>query len=148
MNSHNVNMYVGTIIGSLLLFLLFGFFSGLIFVGRGQPEHEVQAFAVEIEEAEGGDEQAGIDWAALVAAADPAKGEKLFKKCKACHKIEDGVNGVGPHLWGVVDRDIASVAGYAYSDTLTGMDGSWNLDTLQAFLETPKTYAPGTPERD
>ena len=144
MNSHKMNMYAGTIIGSLLLFLLLGFFSDLIFVGRGHPEHEVQAFAVEIEEAEGGDEQAGIDWAALVAAADPAEGEKLFKKCKACHKVEDGVNGVGPHLWGVVDRDIASVAGYAYSDTLTGMDGSWNLDTLQAFLEAPKTYAPGT----
>ena len=144
MDSSKVNMYAGTIIGALLFFLLLGFFSEMIFIGRGHDEHAPLAFAVEIEQAEGGHEAAAVDWAALVAAADPAKGQKLFGKCKACHKVEDGVNGVGPTLWGVVDRDIASVAGYAYSDTLTGLDGNWNLDTLQAFLEAPKKYAPGT----
>ena len=144
MDSFKINMYVGTLIGALLVFLLLGFFSDLIFVARGHDEHAALAFAVEIEEAEGGHGEAAIDWAALVAAADMARGQKLFGKCKACHKVEDGVNGVGPSLWGVVDRDIASVAAYAYSDTLTGLDGNWNLDTLQAFLEAPKKYAPGT----
>ncbi|MHA1527840.1 MAG: c-type cytochrome [Alphaproteobacteria bacterium] len=146
MNSHKLNMYVGSIIGSLLFFLLLGFFSELIFAGRGHPEHEVQAFAIEIEaEAETGEaEEAGVDIAALVAAADLANGEKLFSKCKACHKVEDGKNGVGPHLWGVVGRDIASVAGFGYSDTLAGIDGNWDLEALQAFLEAPKSFAPGT----
>ena len=145
MNAHNVNIFIMTTIASLLVFLLFNFASDMIFVGRGHPEREALAFAVEIEEAEGVlEEAATIDWAALVVAADMAKGQKLFGKCKACHKVEDGVNGVGPSLWGVVDRDIASVAGYSYSDTLTGLDGNWTMDALQAFLEAPKKYAPGT----
>jgi cytochrome c2 len=144
MNSTKVNMYVGTIIGSLLFFLLLGFFSELIYVGRGHPEHEALAFAIEIEAEAEEAEEAGTDFAALVAAAELAKGEKLFSKCKACHKVEDGANGVGPHLWGVVGRDIASVAGFSYSDTLAGIDGNWDLETLQAFLEAPKAFAPGT----
>ena len=144
MGSSKFNLYAGVVIGSLLVFLLLGFFSELIYVGRGHDEHAALAFAVEVEDAAGGHEEAATDWAALVAAADLAKGQKLFKKCGACHKVEDGVNGVGPNLWGVVGRDIASAAGYAYSDTLTGLDGNWNLDTLQAFLEAPKKYAPGT----
>jgi cytochrome c2 len=146
MNSHKINMYVGAVIGSVLLFLLLGFFSELIFVGRGEPEHEQLAFAVEVEvaETEAGEAEVEIDWAALVAAADPAKGESLFKKCKACHKIEDGANGLGPSLWGVVDRDIASIAGYTYSDSLSGLEGNWTFEALQAFLESPKAMAADT----
>ena len=144
MNSQKINMYAGAIIGSLLLFVLLGYFSDLIFLGGGE-EGEQLAYAVEIEEAEvAGGEEIAIDWTALVAAADAAAGEKVFKKCKACHQVADGANGVGPFLWGVVGRDIASVAGYGYSDALTGLDGDWSLENLQAFLESPKKFAPGT----
>ncbi len=144
MNSHKVNMYVGTIIGSLLFFLLLGFFSELIFVGRGEPEHEALAFAIEIEAEEADTEEAAVDVAALIAAADVAKGEKLFGKCKACHKVEDGAKGVGPHLWGVVGRPIGAVAGFKYSDPIANHGGDWSLDNLLGFLEAPKTWAPGT----
>jgi cytochrome c len=146
MNSHKLNMYAGAAIGSLLFFLLLGFFSDLIYVGRGHSEHEALAFAVDIEEtaAEGSEAEAFVDWAALVAAADPAKGEKVFGKCKACHQVADGANGVGPTLWGVVGRDIAATDGYSYSDALTGMDGDWDLEHLSDFLDAPKAYAPGT----
>ena len=145
MNSHKVNMYVGTIIGSLLFFLLLGFFSELIFVGRGEPEHQALAFAIEIEAEDTGEsEQAAVDFAALIAAADPARGEKLFAKCKACHKLKDGAKGVGPHLWGVVGRPIGAVAGFKYSDPMANHGGDWSLDNLLAFLEAPKTWAPGT----
>jgi cytochrome c len=144
MNSHKVNMYVGTIIGSLLVFLLLGFFSELIFVGRGHDEHAALAFAVEIEEAEGDTEEAVVDVAALIAAADVAKGEKLFGKCKACHKLDDGANGVGPFLWGVVGRPIGTVADFKYSDGMADHGGDWSLDNLLGFLEAPKKWAPGT----
>ena len=145
MNSQKINMFASAIIGSLLFFLLLGFFSELIF-GGGHEEGELLAYAVEVEEAEsgGGDEEMAIDWSALVAAADVAAGEKLYSRCKACHKLTDGTNGVGPFLWGVVGRDIGAVAGYNYSDALTGLDGDWNLENLQAFLESPKKFAPGT----
>ena len=144
MDSHKINMYAGGIIGSLLLFLLLGFFSDLIYVGRGHSGHEQLAFAVEVAETDTAHEEVATDWAALIAAADLAKGETLFKKCKACHKIEEGVNGVGPSLWGVVDRDIASIAGFAYSDSLSGLEGGWNFENLQAFLESPKGMAADT----
>ena len=144
MNSQKVNMYVGTIIGSLLFFLLLGFFSELIFVGSGAEEHEVLAFAIEIEEEAGEVEEAAVDFAALVAAADPAKGQKLFGKCKACHKLTDGANGVGPFLWGVVGRPIGGAAGFKYSDGMANHGGDWSLDNLLGFLEAPKTWSPGT----
>jgi cytochrome c len=140
-------MFVGTIIGSLLFFLLLGFFSELIFVGRGHPEHEVLAFAIEIEDeaAEAGAaEETAVDVAALIAAADPAKGEKLFGRCKACHKLTDGANGVGPFLWGVVGRPIGAAPGYKYSDGMANHGGDWSLDNLLGFLEAPKTWSPGT----
>ncbi len=144
MNYNKVNMYVGTIIGSLLIFLLLGFFSELIFVGRGEPEHAALAFAIEIEVETGEAEEAAVDVAALIAAADVAKGEKLFSKCKACHKLADGANGVGPFLWGIVGRPIGTAPGFKYSDGMADHGGNWSLDNLLGFLETPKTWAPGT----
>jgi len=103
------------------------------------------------EAAQGAAEAVAGAGAAVVAAAtggaDPAlmeAGEKVFKKCKACHKLEAGANGVGPSLAGVVGRDIASAEGFAYSDSLTGLEGSWDAAKLDAFLTKPKDFAPGT----
>ena len=132
-----LNMYAGAIIGSTLAFLLLHFFSGQVFGTRGHHGHEPLAFAVEIEEpADSGTEVAAIDWSALVASASAADGEKVFKKCTACHKVEDGADGVGPNLWGVVGRDIAGVGGYAYSSALTELEGDWTLESLSGFWRT------------
>jgi len=79
----------------------------------------------------------------MVAAADAGNGEKLYRRCQACHKLEDGANGVGPHLYGVVGRDIAGVDGFNYSDALKGLDGAWTLDQLSAWIENPREFAPG-----
>jgi len=95
----------------------------------------------------GGDEGAGeeVSVAALLASADLAGGEKGAKKCVSCHSFDEGgANKIGPNLYGIVGRDIASVAGYAYSDALIGVDGDWNYEALDAFLEKPKDFAPGT----
>lgn len=90
----------------------------------------------------GGEEAAG-GFAALVAAADPAEGEKVFRKCKACHLAEDGKNRAGPHLYNVVDRDIGSVEGFNYSDAVAGKGGAWTLEALDAWLTDPKAFIPG-----
>ncbi len=81
----------------------------------------------------------------LMALADIDKGKKVFRKCKACHKVKaGGKNGVGPNLYGVVGRDIASSDGFKYSDVLQGKDGKWDVESLNAFLLKPKEWAPGT----
>ncbi len=91
-------------------------------------------------EAAGGGES---EFSKLVAAADPADGERVFNKCRACHRLEKGANGVGPHLFDVVGRDIASAEGFRYSDALTALDGAWTEDKLNAWLEGPRAFAPG-----
>ena len=142
MDSGEFNKIAGAGIGALLLFLLLGFFSELLY--KPPYEGEVLAYAVEIEEAAPAEEAEEIDLAALVASAEPSEGERLFRQCAACHKLEEGANAVGPYLWGVVGRDVATASGYSYSDALASIDGAWDLEHLNAFLEDPKGYAPGT----
>ncbi len=85
-----------------------------------------------------------------VAEAAPAisaeAGEKVFKKCKACHTIEEGgAKKVGPNLWGIVGRDVATSEGFKYSDAMLGLSGkSWDAAMLDEYLTKPKTYVPGT----
>jgi cytochrome c len=105
--------------------------------------HGEQSYVIEVETAEAEPEEE-IDFAALVAEADLGKGEKVFKKCTACHKVEDGANGTGPHLYGVVGRDIASIDGFGYSGVLAAAEGNWTVDELNAFLTKPSDYASGT----
>lgn len=86
-----------------------------------------------------------VDFATVLASADPAGGERVFNKCKSCHSIEQGgPNKVGPNLHGVVGHDIAAHEGFSYSDALAGLDGEWTYEKLNEFLTNPKAYAPGT----
>lgn len=82
------------------------------------------------------------------AEGDAEAGEKVFRKCKACHAVGEGAeNKVGPQLNGIVGRSVASVEGFGYSDVLTGMaeEGKvWTPEELAAFLEKPRDYAKGT----
>ena len=84
--------------------------------------------------------------APLLAKADPTAGAADAKKlCSACHNFAEGAGAkVGPDLYGVVGRDRASVAGFSYSSALQGKTGKWTFDDLNAWLRSPKTYAPGT----
>ena len=82
---------------------------------------------------------------ALLASADVAAGEKLAKKCTACHVFEaGGANKVGPALWSIVNKAKASVDGFAYSAALVEFGGTWDYQSLNAFLAKPKAYISGT----
>ena len=82
---------------------------------------------------------------ALLASADVAAGQKLAKKCTACHVFEaGGANKVGPALWSIVNKAKASADGYAYSAALAQFGGKWDYQSLNAFLAKPKAYISGT----
>jgi len=109
----------------------------------------------EVEQAEEADGVAEADAAeevvaavsidALLAEADSAKGQKIFKKCGACHtQDQGGKNKVGPNLWNIVGRGVAADEGYNYSDAMASRGGSWSIAALNEFLANPKGSMPGT----
>lgn len=81
-----------------------------------------------------------------LAAASPENGEKIFRKCKGCHTIEQGGrNKTGPNLWGVVSREVASAQGFGrYSKAMAAYGGVWSPERLDVFLEKPKAEIRGT----
>jgi cytochrome c len=85
---------------------------------------------------------------ALAQEGDAAAGEKVFRKCAACHSVEEGKPSmVGPNLHGVVGRTTGTVEGFKYSEVMTkaGQEGHvWTVEELDAYLENPKKMMPGT----
>jgi cytochrome c len=81
----------------------------------------------------------------LLAAADAGAGETVAKKCAACHTFGQGEpNKIGPNLYGVLGRDIASLPDFSYSDALSEKEGSWDYQTVSDFVHDPRGWAPGT----
>ena len=139
---------VGAVCGSLLVFLLAGWAGSSLYTvghGGGHGEGEELAQAYSIDTGAGAEEEAApVDFATLLAAADPAAGETVFRKCSACHKL-DGSDGVGPHLNGVVGRNHAAVPGFAYSEANLALAAEvWTPEAIASFIENPKGYMPGT----
>ena len=80
-----------------------------------------------------------------LASADPAKGADVFKKCAACHNADKGgANALGPNLWGALGKPHGHVPGFAYSDALKSVPGTWDWKSMNDWLHNPKKYAPGT----
>ncbi len=80
-------------------------------------------------------------------AGDAAKGEKVFAKCKACHVVDAETNRVGPHLKGVIGRNVASVANYKYSEAMLEFAKSnpvWTDELFIKYIENPKAMIPKT----
>lgn len=101
---------VGSLCGALLVFLLGNWVAEEVYhMGGAHGEEYAVGYYIEVETAEEEfEEEEEVDFAELVAMADTGKGAKVFGKCKACHKLEDGANGTGPHLYQVVDRVVAA----------------------------------------
>ena len=90
-------------------------------------------------------EMPAISLAELLADADPVKGKKVFKKCAVCHTVDEGgKNKVGPNLWNIVNRPIATHEGFNYSDAMAAEEGAWDFERLSQFVADPKGTVPGT----
>lgn len=145
MNTLELTKIIGGLCGSLLILLLIQW-GGEIAYHSNHKNIQTASYYLEIEEEE---EEVieiveEVPFTEMVALANVDKGKKVFGKCKACHKLEQGLNGTGPHLFGIVGRTIASVENFGYSSALGDMTGVWSEDELSAFLIKPAKYAPGT----
>ena len=86
-----------------------------------------------------------VDIAALMSMGDVASGEKIFKKCAACHSIvKGGKNKIGPALYNVVGRKVGAVSDYKYSKALAGYEKSWTFEELNGYLIKPAKWIKGT----
>lgn len=137
---------VGAFCGALLVFLLGNWAAEALYhvgeEGHGDEVH--QAYVIDTGAEEGGGEaEEGPSFEEVYAEADAGRGERVFGKCRACHKI-DGTNTTGPHLDGVVGREIDSVEGYDYSGALEQVGDVWSPENLNHFLTNPREAAPGT----
>ena len=146
MDTMTLTKTVAALCGSLLVFLLFGWASETIYHG-GHGKGAEQAYSIDTGADEGAAEasaEEAVPFDVVFASADAAAGERLWRQCSACHKL-DGTDGTGPHMNGVVGRQKAAVAGFTYSDALLAMAGeAWTPENLSAFLENPRGYAQGT----
>ena len=151
MNSSYFNSAAGAFLGILFVLMTLSIVSEGIYHA---PEPATEGFAIEVAEG-GGEAGAPAEEAApeaiapLLASADPAKGEAVFKKCAACHTNDAAsANKVGPGLWNIVNRPVASHEGFNYSAAMTefSQGGSvvWDYQHLSEFLTAPKKYVPGT----
>ena len=131
------------LLGTFLVLLLAKWGADVLY---SSDNHDTEASYVI--ETESSDESADSEepvFEELLASADPEKGAKVFRKCTACHKLEDGANGTGPNLYDIVDRPVASVNGFTgYSAAMLAHGGNWTPEVLDSFLTKPSSYISGT----
>jgi cytochrome c len=151
MSGLEINKIIGAVLAAGVIAMFAGFVSHLAVQPEQLAENAYPVEGVVPAEAETAEAPAATvdepeSVLPLLASADAAAGEKAVRKCTACHTLDEGgVNKIGPNLWNIVGRGIASTGGYSYSGDLQGKSGeSWTYENLDGFLSKPKAWAPGT----
>ncbi|MCP5381391.1 MAG: cytochrome c family protein [Kordiimonadaceae bacterium] len=145
MNSHDFNKAA---MGILMFMLLAIGVSNLTEVVFEQEPLEANAYPIDtasVASASSADvaTENGPSIAELLQTASVEKGESVFKKCAACHTPDNGgANKIGPNLWNVVGRNVASKADYDYSPAMHDHGGTWSYEALDQYLTSPKDYVP------
>jgi cytochrome c len=147
MDSENVNRVSLAALGSILFVMLLVAFSHLVISPKNPA---VPGFALPTSgpaktTAAAPAEAPSEPLPVLLAKADAKKGEQYAKVCQTCHNLEKGAGAkIGPPLWGVVGRAIASVPGFSYSDSLKAVGGNWTWEALNTMISNPKMEASAT----
>ena len=149
MDSFEINKIVAAILMVALLIIGIGKLSDLIF---HVEKPKTPSYSIEVEQVVAASTQSSsettvekVDMAALMALGDLATGEKVFKKCAACHSIvKGGKNNIGPALYNVVGRQVGSVTDYKYSKALSVYGKEWTFEELNGYLIKPAKWIKGT----
>ena len=148
MDSFEINKIVAAVLMVALLIIGIGKLTDVIF---HVEKPETPGYSVEVEAATSVSTTSSsttsdkIDISALMAMGDIAHGEKVFKKCAACHSIvKGGKNNIGPALYNVVGRKVGVLDDYKYSKALAEYEKNWSFEELNGFLLKPKDWIKGT----
>ena len=148
MDSFEINKVIAAILMVALLIIGLGKISEVVF---HVEKPETPGYSVEVDQITTAVASANettekvVDIAALMSMGDVASGEKIFKKCAACHSIvKGGKNKIGPALYNVVGRKVGAVSDYKYSKALAGYEKSWTFEELNGYLIKPAKWIKGT----
>jgi cytochrome c len=146
MDHVNVNRVSLSALGSVLFLMLLVAFSNLVISPRTPA---VPGFALPsgaaVASAAASKPAPEAPLPVLLAKADPKKGEHIAKVCETCHNFKEGAGAkIGPDLWGVVGRPVATFPGFAYSDAIKKIGGDWTYEKLNEWIKDPRAMAPGT----
>tara|TARA_Y100001970_G_C13736670_1_gene604164 strand:- start:18 stop:554 length:537 start_codon:yes stop_codon:yes gene_type:complete len=147
MDSFEINKIVAAVLMVALLVIGIGKLSDVIFhVEKPEkPGYSVEVESATVSTSISSTDEEKIDITALMALGDIAHGEKVFKKCAACHSIvKGGKNAIGPALYNVVGRKIGAIDDYKYSKALAAYDKNWTFEELNGFLIKPAKWIKGT----
>ncbi|MDD7972113.1 c-type cytochrome [Roseinatronobacter alkalisoli] len=133
---------VAAFCGALLVFLLGNWAAMELYVPRNA--NAPQAYVIDTGTDEPVEAAAELTFDEAYAAADAAAGARLWSQCRACHSLEQGRNGVGPYLHGIVNREIGDVDGFNYSGALAQAGDVWTPEIMSDFIQNPSAVAPGT----
>ena len=148
MDSFEINKIIAAILIVALLLIGIGKISNVIFYVE-KPKSP--SYMVEVNETiaksaiEIATDEKKVDIKALMALGDAASGEKIFKKCAACHSIvKGGKNNIGPALYNVVGRQVGAINDYKYSKAMSNYENVWSFEELNGYLIKPAKWIKGT----
>ncbi|MDD9798536.1 MAG: cytochrome c family protein [Alphaproteobacteria bacterium] len=150
MDSFEFNKIAGSVLFTLLVYLGVQNLADILFHPQAADPNAyivegVGTASAAINRNVGADEAEEPDIMTLLATASVEKGERVAKKCISCHAFSEGApHGTGPNLYDIVNRDIASLEGFNYSNALQDLEGVWDYHSLSAFLASPRKFAKGT----
>jgi len=147
MNSFEINKILGALLGTCLILLAVHIAAGALFA---TPAPAKPGYEIAVNEEQPGKQPAEAKAAAqpieaLLANASADRGAQVAKQCQICHNLQEGLGPkVGPDLYGVVGRAVASVQGFNYTAALKAKGGTWTFDALNTWLTDPRADVPGT----
>jgi cytochrome c len=146
MNSFELNKVLGAVLGTCLFLVAMHIASGAVFTPATPAK---PGYVIEVKEEQPAQGAAAapaeVPIEQMLASASAQQGQSDAKVCLTCHNFGKGQGDkVGPDLYGVVGRPVASESGFNYSSALKGMGGTWTFDALNKWLLNPRNDVPGT----
>ncbi len=150
MDSFETNKIIAAVLLTALIVIGIGKFADILFYVEKPKESAYKIDGLEVASSSSTSNEEvkvveAIDIKALLAMGDLTHGEKVFKKCSACHQIAaGGKNMIGPNLWGVIGRTAGVVDDYKYSKAMIAYGKEWSFEEMNSYLIKPQAYIKGT----